>query len=215
MKRNAILKVLFLLCCFSLIGCINSGDHSNEQKDTPNDEVNESISSESKRKSTSNPLEVIKDDSYDVFQHGSAELDIVGRYISEDSDSDGVIELEKNGYRVKFTLVLVHSPVVNENSIYVLGEHENTNKDGDEMGIPESVIKTNEQEELRDTFTTRTLESNSKAIITNMIFLDENMKPDSIEIILKEPSEIEDDSAETNRIDKNIKDWKVITFQRK
>lgn len=215
MKRNTILIGLLLLCCFSLIGCINSGDNSNEQKDTPNDEVNESITSESKPKSTSDPLEVIRDDSYNVFQHGSTELDIIGRYISEDSDSDGAIVLEKDGYKVHFALILVHNPVVSENSIYVLGEHENTNKDGGRIGIPESVIKTNEQEELRDRFTTSTLEPDSKAIITNMIFLDENIKPDSFEIMLKEPSEIEGDSEEANMINNNIKDWKVIKFHKK
>lgn len=215
MKRNIILIILFLLSVFTMIGCTNNDDSSNEQNNTLNNQVNESNTSETNQKSTSNPLEVIRDDSYKIFQHGSAELEIIGRYISEDSDSDGVIELEKNGYKATLALILVHSPVVNENSIYVLGEHENVNKDGNRMGIPESVIKTNEKEELRDRFTTGSIEPDSKANITNMIFLDEDSSPDTLEIMLKEPSIIESDNEEANMDDNKIKDWKRVMFHKK
>jgi len=208
MKKYPIFINVFLLCLFSLIACTNNNENVKEQENIANSEINDNNSSEENRKSTSNPLELMRDDSYEIFEHGSSELEVIGRYVSEESDSDGVVELEKNGYKVDFALILVHSPVVDENSIYVLGEHQNMNKDGGRMGIPESVIKANEQEELRDEFTTGTLESDSKATITNKIFLDDD-ELDSFEIIFKEPSE-----SESNNEESNASDWKVLKFQK-
>lgn len=207
MKKYPIFINVFLLCLFSLIACTNNNENVKEQENVKS-EINDNNSSEENRKSTSNPLELMRDDSYEIFEHGSSELEVIGRYVSEESDSDGVVELEKNGYKVDFALILVHSPVVDENSIYVLGEHQNMNKDGGRMGIPESVIKTNEQEELRDEFTTGTLEPDSKATITNKIFLDDDELV-SFEIIFKEPSE-----SESNNEESNASDWKVLKFQK-
>src|SRR5699024_1718174 len=208
MKKYPIFINVFLLCLFSLIACTNNNVNVKEQENIVNNDISDKNSSEENRKSTSNPLELMRDDSYEIFEHGSSELEVIGRYVSEESDSDGVVELEKNGYKVDFALILVHSPVVDENSIYVLGEHQNMNKDGGRMGIPESVIKANEQEELRDEFTTGTLESDSKATITNKIFLDDD-ELDSFEIIFKEPSE-----SESNNEESNASDWKVLKFQK-
>src|SRR5690625_5600680 len=49
---------------------------------------------------------------------------------SSDLDENGMVTLEKNGFKVKFVLVLVHDPVVDEKFMYVMGERENTNEDG-------------------------------------------------------------------------------------
>lgn len=130
MKRYIVFISFILVFSFSLMACSNE----NEEEDEGEEEV--MTAPELDGKSTSDPLEVAKDDSYEVFDAGSSDLEIIGRYVSDESDENGMVELEKNGYKVTFALVLVHDPVVDEDTIYVMGERENTNSGGGNMGIP-------------------------------------------------------------------------------
>src|SRR5699024_1856083 len=151
--------------------------------------------------------------SYHVFKNGMAEMEIIGRYASDESDENGMVTLEKNGFKVQFALVLVHDPVVDEKLMYVMGERENTNEDGGMMGIPESDIKTNPQEILEDGFTTGDIEPGAKDTLANTIILD-GEPLDSFEIIFKEPidKDVFQDELDTN--DDDVKDWKRIEFYR-
>lgn len=87
-------------------------------------------------------MEVITDNSYDIFDFdGNTELEIIGKYISDKANKNGIITLKKGGFEVDFALILAYNPIVDDKPIYILGERKNTNKDGGSMGIPESEIK--------------------------------------------------------------------------
>jgi len=204
MKKYTILIAILLVCSFILMACSNDSKNANEE--SQNNDMERNGGSEEEGKLTSDPIEVITDDSYHVFKNGMAEMEIIGRYASDESDENGMVTLEKNGFKVQFALV--HDPVVDEKLMYVMGERENTNEDGGMMGIPESDIKTNQQEILEDGFTTGDIEPGAKDTFANTIFL--NGEPfDSFEIIFKEPID-----KDVNRNDEHVKDWKRLEFYR-
>src|SRR5699024_9195280 len=199
MKKYIVFISFLLLFSFSFIACSN-------EEEADKDEGGEVVATapELDGKSTKDPLEVARDDSYEVYEAGSADLEIIGRYVSEESDENGLVELEKNGYEVAFALILVHDPVVDEETIYVMGERENTNSDGGDMGIPESVVSVNDEYELRDGFTTGTIIPDANDTFSTSIFLDDDI-PDTLEITFKEPSEDDEEEAD---------DWKVMEFHK-
>lgn len=203
MKRYIVFISFILVFSFSFMACSNE----NEEEDEGGETV--MTAPELDGKSTSDPLEVAKDDSYEVFETGSADLEIIGRYVSDESDENGMVELEKDGYKVTFALVLVHDPVVDEDKIYVMGERENTNSGGENMGIPESVIKVNDEYELRDGFTTGTIIPDAKDTFSTSIFLDDEV-PETLEITFKEPSD--DDGEEAD--EQQVEEWKVMEFHK-
>src|SRR5699024_5940030 len=137
----------------------------------------------------------------------------IGKYVSEDSDENGMITLEKDGYKVNFALVLVKDSVVEEKLLYVLGEHENNNKDDSVMGIYDSEINTKEKGELNDKFRTGDIESNSKTTIANSIFLDDAEDPlESFEINFKK--QIKKENLQDEPDDSQLQDWKSMQFHK-
>src|SRR5690625_1374318 len=110
MKKYTILIAVLFVCSFILMACSNDSKNADEQSQNNDMERNES--SEEEDKLTSDPIEVITDDSYDVFKNGMAEMEIIGRYASDEADENGMVTLEKNGFKVQFALV--HDPVVDE-----------------------------------------------------------------------------------------------------
>src|SRR5699024_2567610 len=139
----------------------------------------------------------------------SADLEIIGRYVSDESDENGMVELEKDGYKVTFALVLVHDPVVDEDKIYVMGERENTNSGGENMGIPESVIKVNDKYEISNGVTTGTMIPDAKDTVSTSILLDDEV-PETLESTFKEPSD--DDGEEAD--EQQVEEWKVMEFHK-
>jgi len=103
---------MFVLC-ISLIACNTKSENHNEKMENNDTEVNSATNSS--KKTTSDPMDIVTDDSYDTFENGMAELEVLGKYISEDSDENGMITLKKDGYKVNFALVLVKDPVVEKN----------------------------------------------------------------------------------------------------
>src|SRR5699024_9822418 len=95
-------------------------------------------------KSTFNPMEIITDESYNIFHlDGNMELKIINQYTSDEAEGNGLVTLDKNGFIVRFGLIHVYNPIVIDESIYILDERVNTNEDGGIMGIPDSDISHN------------------------------------------------------------------------
>ena len=210
MKKYVILTIILFVCSFIFLAC--SKNTESEREDENNMEENSTSREESKL--TSDPMKIVKDDSYDILEDGMAELEIIEKYVNDHSDENGIVTLEKSGYIVRVALILVHDPVVDEKLIYVIGEHKNTNDDGGAMRIPESDIKTKEAT-LEDTFTTGYIEPNAKDTFTNKILLNGNELTDSFEITFKEPIDKDDYSDESDANDDQVKDWKEIKFHKK
>lgn len=131
MKKYIGFIIVILLSGVLLFSCSNSEEKARDFEE---------------EKSTSNPMEIITDDSYNIFNlDGNMELEIIDRYTSDEAEAEGngLVTLDKNGFIVRFGLIHVYNPIVKDESIYILGERENTNKDGGIMGIPDSVISLN------------------------------------------------------------------------
>src|SRR5699024_204703 len=129
MKKYIGFIIVILLSGVLLFSCSNSEEKARDFEE---------------EKSTSNPMEIITDESYNIFNlDGNMELEIIDRYTNDEAEGNGLVTLDKNGFIVRFGLIHVYNPIVKDESIYIVGERENTNKDGGIMGIPDSVISLN------------------------------------------------------------------------
>src|SRR5699024_11349392 len=126
MKKYIGFIIVILLSGVLLFSCSNSEEKARDFEE---------------EKSTSNPMEIITDESYNIFNlDGNMELEIIDRYTNDEAEGNGLVTLDKNGFIVRFGLIHVYNPIVKDESIYILGERENTNKYVGIIGITDFFI---------------------------------------------------------------------------
>lgn len=213
--------VLLLLVSLGLAALSACGEDESESEAVEDDGVEEEVDPADEGPTTDDeemiedaatddPMELITGD-YDIFENGLAEQEVIGKYVSDESDDDGMMELEKDGYKVKFAFVLVHDTDNDKDFMYAMGEHENTNDDGGLMGTLEAEIKTDQKEITEDGFETGFVEPGIKETFANSIYFD-NGTPDSFGVTLKEPIDKDVWQDEMNMDEDELDDWKDLTF---
>ncbi len=199
MKRLLLLAGLVLL----LGACGN---------DDPEEDVMSQVDDEEELDtSTEDPLEIVTNDEYDTFIDGFGEYEVIGKYTTGEENEDGFIELSKDGYTIKFAMLLVNNIEEDTESVYMVGEHENNNQDGGGMGLFESDVKTNEKEVLTDAFGTDFIAPDTREKFAYS-FNFEYDTPDSFEITLKEPIDKEVYKEEMLIDGDEPDDWEELEF---
>lgn len=87
--------------------------------------------SDEKNNLTDDPMMIATNDDYEYFFGNTDEFKVT-RYLSDDTDEDGFIEIDENGYNIKFN-VLYGESEFGDDKILIVGEHKNNNNDGGKM----------------------------------------------------------------------------------
>ncbi|GIO23924.1 hypothetical protein [Oceanobacillus sp. J11TS1] len=161
---------------------------------------------------TDDPMEIITDDQYDAFVDGAAEYKVVGKYTNEETDENGMVTVEKDGYTAKFAFIIVENSD-GEELVYMMGEHENDNPDSDRIGIFGVDIKTSEKETIADAIGTDFIEPDTRAKFAESIYFEYGV-PESFEFTMKEPIDKEVYKEEMLPEDKEPNDWKDFEFHK-
>lgn len=171
-------KVLFLvLVSIGLVALSACGSES--EADDVQADVEEEYD-EMEGNATDDPLELATDTSYDTYS-GDADDYMITRYTSDEANEDGLIELDVEGYKIKFTVVAGESQYGDEDVLLVVGEQENTNDEGGEMQMNRYEITTSEGEKLDDGDNFTSVEPGIKDKVANEFALEYDI-PDKIEL---------------------------------
>lgn len=175
--KKFLLMLLVSVGLVALSACGNDESSGEEmsQEEWMNEEYDDAEGS-----MTDDPLELATDNSYDSFSGSYDDFDIT-RYTSDEANEDGLIELDVEGYEIKFTVVAGESQYGDEDVLLVVGEQENTNDEGGEMQMNRYEITTSEGEKLDDGDNFTSVEPGIKDKVANEFALEYDI-PDEIEL---------------------------------